>query len=501
MTFSQPMCRDSTATIKQKSFQVFCIFISALLISHLYGGTSHGDDTFIYMTYVQNFLDGYGFVFNKGEPSFGVTSALWTLVMAPIADIFGNTISVWKATSSSFFALAVTIFFILVRGQVNALKSLVFATILIFTPHTLRWSSSGMENGLSAMLVITSSFTYIICSNGANLSSWKYRIFAALIFSTLPFARPEMAVLSGIFTVGLAFIIWRRFGLSRAGAFLLIYCVFMGLGAVLTHEVFGSVIPQTAEAKSFALVAAYPTYGALQSLKIIVTGASAFFILAALFIFRRLSHMSFVIAALMAQAAIGFLFLAWSNHLVSTRYDTHLSFPLLVSSLLWLAGALPSLQTRTDNKIVGGAFAVQLLISFGLLAYMYPATRTSEEATFSVIANRFDAITGDNSRIATHEVGAFAFFSKAYIIDLIGLTDRASLKIMKEIGGRKKAMEDILDRRRATHLVTYDESCQHPIFRRLTTELVLQGRVERNLLSDNWQPKRPHICIFQLGIR
>src|SRR3972149_1363830 len=40
------------------------------------------DDTFIYLRFAKNIMHGGGFAFNPGEPTYGVTSPLWTLLIA-----------------------------------------------------------------------------------------------------------------------------------------------------------------------------------------------------------------------------------------------------------------------------------------------------------------------------------------------------------------------------------------------------------------------------------
>jgi len=67
---------------KEKAAITF-LSLFAILVSYFYCGPSHGDDTFIYMEYVDNALSGNGFVFNEGEKSYGVTSPLWTFLCTP----------------------------------------------------------------------------------------------------------------------------------------------------------------------------------------------------------------------------------------------------------------------------------------------------------------------------------------------------------------------------------------------------------------------------------
>ena len=69
------------------------------------GGTS--DDTCIYMRYVGHALAGAGFVYNVSEPTFGITSVLWPVLMTPLAALFGNTVTLWKLVGAICFGLSV----------------------------------------------------------------------------------------------------------------------------------------------------------------------------------------------------------------------------------------------------------------------------------------------------------------------------------------------------------------------------------------------------------
>ena len=65
-------------------------FVVPFGLSWLFCGKSDGDDTYIYMTYVRNFLATGAFTFNPAEASAGITSFLWPLAMIPVSALFGT---------------------------------------------------------------------------------------------------------------------------------------------------------------------------------------------------------------------------------------------------------------------------------------------------------------------------------------------------------------------------------------------------------------------------
>jgi hypothetical protein len=49
------------------------------------------DDAYILFRYAQNLLAGNGFVFNPGEPVFGITTPLFGGLLAALAAVSGGT--------------------------------------------------------------------------------------------------------------------------------------------------------------------------------------------------------------------------------------------------------------------------------------------------------------------------------------------------------------------------------------------------------------------------
>ncbi len=93
---------------------LIALFLGILVYlgTDLYGGPSTGDDTFIYMRYVEHALRGAGFVYNPGKQSHGVTSSLWPLFMTPVSFVFGNTVKTWKFASTLMAGMAAALLYL-----------------------------------------------------------------------------------------------------------------------------------------------------------------------------------------------------------------------------------------------------------------------------------------------------------------------------------------------------------------------------------------------------
>ncbi|MCS3662260.1 hypothetical protein [Salinibacter ruber] len=479
-----------------RKYLLLIFLIISFSISYFYCGTSHGDDTFIYMEYVDNALNGEGFVFNEGEKSYGVTSSLWTFLMFPFAWIFGNTVIVWKVVSSLLFGVGVTIIgSVLLRYAKWHIAAILTITVAL-APHVLRWSGTGMENGLVVLGWGVALLTWENLETRDSRSRPWTAISAGASWALLPFVRPEL----GLFVVSIGLItVWQfvrndRFTdavrLSIAG-------LVTGVGTLLlAWESFGSLLPQTAAAKGTALHQSDPLYGLTQSLKIFLSGTGPLFLLLLfLSIFRTKKVKSVWTGAVLFSVLIAIGYLGSVNQLVSTRYASYLSLPVILTTVYIISKNL-----SFSTVLVKAALILQLATSIALMVYLFPATRTSEAESFSPVVERFEQIRSvDSPRVALTEVGAFGFYSDAYIIDLVGLTDRKTLQWLQKNTPNltDPNLEDLLIARQATHYVEYDEKCRPPQFNALKPNLLMEADVERNNLSGG-SVHRPHLCIYSL---
>ena len=223
------------------------VFLATLLASILYVGPSDYDDTYIYMRYVQNWLHGHGMVYNIGERSHGVTSLLWTFILAPLTAFLGNTVQVWKACGAVFFALGAGFIWLSLERAASQRARLLCVLPCILAPFTLRWSSTGMENGLTALSLGLFTFISEHASRGAQpRSDGRWVVTLGALAGALPFVRPELALASA--TVIMLTPMWA--GRGRAFWRVLVSSSSVGvLLALMSLASFGSLLPQTAAAK------------------------------------------------------------------------------------------------------------------------------------------------------------------------------------------------------------------------------------------------------------
>ncbi len=487
---------------------VLAVIFFAFILCVMYSGPSHGDDTFIYMNYVKHALNDHGFVFNIGEKSFGVTSSLWPLFMTPVAHVFGNKIEVWKTTSALLFSVGSGLFFILLAEKLEFKRAILLTTSLILAPLTLRWSGSGMENGLTLFILISSIIFAFTIQNRCAQVKWHEVAGAGILYSLLPFCRPELTVLSILFSILGVYTLNRNTGTQKQGFILVFtYCTTLTLLLALCVNFFGGIVPQTALAKAISTAQADKFYAFKEMLMILfVTGFFAFSVIFLIF-FTNFYRPQMPVLILILQSLTVFLYMLTKNQLVSTRYDTHFALPLLLASLLYLADNLERAQSRIFNIGWILMLVAQFTIDIIVLFYFFPVTRVSEAATNAPFFEKFNMLTSGEARIAMVEVGTFGFYTTAYIIDLYGLTDQKTLHFLANYGPRKAEGEDfglpplaglgeLLRYRKATHLLVYNHSCNQPRLNGVKLQLFLQGEGVRNNFTGG-MISRPHFCIFK----
>lgn len=384
-------------------------------------------------------------------------------------------------------------FFRHVRWPVAA----VLVVVVSLSPHVLRWSSTGMENGIVVLLWAVSLLAWDTLHLKKHKRQTSTLIFAGCSWALLPLARPELGLFA-LFLGGATFWQLVQTGRIRSGIWLASASLFtaaVSLGFVWLA--FESFVPQTAAAKDVALHHPNPLYGLTQSAKIFLSGAGPLALLLAYLAVYKVNTLKSVWTGAVCLGVLGAIgYLATVNQLISTRYATYLSFPIVVTAAYTAASKLDAWSWITKIAFIG-----QVATSIALLIYLFPATNVSEAQSFSPVANEFEQATeGQSPRVAVREVGAFGFFSDAYIIDLVGLTDRKTLRWLQTNSAEltDKNLEDLLLTRRATHYIEYDERCEPPQFDTLRPNLMMEADVERNNLTGG-SIQRPHLCIYALN--
>jgi hypothetical protein len=202
------------------------------------------DDTYIHLVYARHLLLGDGWVFNLGEPSYGSTSPLWVLLLAPFASGEAAGLLAARILAVGAGLIAIPVFYRLAARSIRSESLRLTATLLFATEvWFLRWAASGMEASL-AVLVLLALFE--------RLAAAPYRggVFVIGLLAGLAcLVRPEFYLLAALL-LGAALLSarWRRRWLPLAAGVALPVLPWL----LFAQWQFGEALPHTAAAKSGA---------------------------------------------------------------------------------------------------------------------------------------------------------------------------------------------------------------------------------------------------------
>lgn len=155
----------ATLGLTSKSFTKAVItLVIAVFVFILLRTAWVGDDAFITLRTVDNFVNGYGLVWNVGEKVQTYTHPLWMLTLSAVYffthEAFFTTIAF-----SIVISLAV-IWYLTVRNSRHITVSLIVSSLLLGSQAFIDYSTSGLENPLTHLLIIL--FSWIYFSKFAN---------------------------------------------------------------------------------------------------------------------------------------------------------------------------------------------------------------------------------------------------------------------------------------------------------------------------------------------
>lgn len=203
----------------------------ALLIVILVRNLWVSDDAFITLRTVDNFLHGYGLVWNVGERVQVYTHPLWMLMLIPFKFIVNNPLYTFYIPS---LALSIWTLLIVFKNFVQKPLQIAFAVILLGSSAAfVDFSSSGLENPLTHLLL--ASFLALYFQPGPVTSKRFFHL--ALLAGLITLNRMDALLLLlpalGVITVSrkgrfaqtalllvagfLPFIIWELFSLYYYG--------------------------------------------------------------------------------------------------------------------------------------------------------------------------------------------------------------------------------------------------------------------------------------------
>lgn len=147
--------------IKTKN-AIYVLLISLFFIE-LFRTAWIGDDAAITLRTVLNFIHGYGPTFNLGERVQAYIHPLWFLIISGFSALFYNVFYVVFTLSITILLLAFWVLITLVAS--NHYAAILSSVILIRFKAYVDFSTSGLENLLTHLLILAVALTALSMAN------------------------------------------------------------------------------------------------------------------------------------------------------------------------------------------------------------------------------------------------------------------------------------------------------------------------------------------------
>lgn len=406
------------------------IALGAALFQIVYFAGFTVDDAYISFRYAENFADGAGLVFNRGEYVEGYTNFLWVVLLAGL-DKLGFTPQISARVVGSVCSLVTLwITFLLSRGIATVSVSnssgkfsryvhVAAPLFLSVSPAFGLWAGAGLETPLFGCLLMLAVWRHLQEEATETFPA------SAMLFGLLALVRPEGVMYFGL--TCLSALVERLQKHRRRILDLWKPCALF-LPIVVGHflwrwSYYGDILPNTY----------YMKVGDgfhLSGVKYVVEffsryGGVPFFLTALLLllIFRFQEYWFRYILLLFGVSVVYFLYVGgdWMPEFRFFAPLLPLYFLCIQEGLRTLALWLPS---RSSWHIIWGVgiVACSILCTLTYLLYTFPRIDTKVDGHV-VIGKLLQEQASPRDILAAIDIGAMAYFSNLRTIDYFGLVD------------------------------------------------------------------------------
>jgi len=377
------------------------------------------DDTFIHLTFARNLSRGAGFAFNPGEPTYGVTAPLWTLILTLFSVVFPPGPLPAKTLSIIFGLLTIPAFRRLAGGiGLSAPSANAVTLVWAVNVWLVRWGASGMEAGLAVLLLLLAFDAQV-----------QRRSIAGLWLGLVFLCRPEVGVLGVIFFLDrLSSDGWRP-ALVMAGFGAVVVLPWL----VYAQSSFGTVVPNPALVKSdMGLPLLEDFLLGLKRTALIIGGSNGIEVLVLLAGLGFITRRRFVLSGETVRRG-GLLFI-WAifpalvylsrGVFISSRYLLIGIPPLTLGAFFLLdvfaSGSGARVWGRMRTVIAAVMIVQQLTLTYSVTLPHIRAFMPTIEA-LTRMAELLHRESPLEAAVAVGDVGVIGFYSERYVVDLEGL--------------------------------------------------------------------------------
>jgi 4-amino-4-deoxy-L-arabinose transferase-like glycosyltransferase len=417
------------------------------VVARLIPGPRTIDDAFITFRYSRNLVEGQGFVYNPGVHTLGTTTPLFTLLMALVSALLRGQDFQWYAIAASAMADAATVallFLLTLRLTGSRVAAVIPALLWAISPYSVTFAVGGMETSVVVLWLVAATWAFVTGRDRL------LGLFAALGLLT----RIDTAL-----WVGLIFLFQWLMLLRCAGGPLVrrvpwatwIICALVMLPWLIFSAVyFGSPLPNSVSAKTVAYI--MPPFSALKTFipvystpfqEFETVGAVGSMVAAVVYL--TLSLFGLFYAARRLPKLLPFLLYPWlyvvvfalANPLVFRWYLAP-PLPALIVGLVagaWMlleqiGGLLHSRRLTLYATALVGLIWLAFSLNGWTLRPDHAPDRPAPKMAWHEIEILYQQVGTElrekygvtpDTRVASADIGAIGYFSRATIIDTVGL--------------------------------------------------------------------------------
>ncbi|MCC7262928.1 MAG: hypothetical protein IT369_10440 [Candidatus Latescibacteria bacterium] len=433
------------------------------------------DDAWIHLQFARNLVEGQGFSFNPGEVVSASTAPLWTLALALLYWLPFEV--VWSAKALGVILLWLAGLLTARLGRSLDLErgwALAGGLVVVLTPRLVWGSLSGME-----VLLYTALSLYGCCRHLETLEGAPCpRGTAALALAAL--ARPECLLLFPLVLVDR----W-RLGHPLPWKHLWLYAGLLAPFVAFNLQTLGKPLPNTFYAKvgPYGLTGALAAgdwlrvaktmlyYPLLQARELVAFSAENNLVLACLVplglvaVLRRRSASWLLLLVVVSFPLFRGMLAPFKGALFQHgRYAAHLIPLLTLLGLLGLHWAWELLAEGRDFAVwrrlqrwgrpaIWGLVFLQLLVGLPGYAQLYGWNVTNIEDMQVSMGRWLARNTPAEALIASHDVGAIAYFSRRRVLDTTGLVTPGALAYLPAGGPADAGVRRLLSEEKPSFVV------------------------------------------------
>ncbi len=402
------------------------------------------DDAMVSMRYAKNLAEGYGPVWNAGEPPVeGYTNPLWVIFMAAfhLVPIPAAKISLAIQISGAIF-LAVNLYFVYRIAQMvsdNFFVPLLATMLTAFYLPLNNWGLQGMEVSILTLLLTSSTWITLKNLKQKHFSFWPYLLLGVGTLVRIDMVVPYLVIL-GFLTIAdpqnrKKNIVW---GLGLLAAFL-------GSQTIFRLWYYGEPLPNTYDLKMSGFPLVTRVKRGLYVLLALIKQMNWVLCLIpfTLLLFRRDRTILLMFAIFGGQIAYSVYVGgdAWEHKGGSNRYIA-LAIPLFFTLFVYAVDQIfQALAAKNElaHRCIGWAanlavvaFVLASMVNFNFLINTRSLERwlllrqpdfIEANKEYIDIANELKKFSTPQTRIAVVTAGAIPYFSELPAIDLLGKND------------------------------------------------------------------------------